>query len=374
MSTDALIRIGEGREDPPDGLTWQQRLDRLRGELAALGSVVIAYSGGVDSSLLLRVAHEVLGSRALGVIGRSDSYAEQELRLALEQARGFGARVEVVTTGELRDPLFRSNPVHRCYHCKSELYRKLGEVAQRVGAAALLDGTIADDLRDWRPGRRAAAERHVRSPLAEIGFTKADVRAAARSLGLESAGKPASPCLASRIPYGVEITRENLKMVENAEAMLRALGFQELRVRQHGETARIEVPVGEIARLLEPGVRERVVQGLKGLGYRFVTVDLEGFRSGSLNVGVDREAADPGADAPRRPSEAVSEKTGTCQIGAGILRSRPTEAAAQSAILAGIVVPGARGTSFADGLGERRIRPRRSASLHPPQRETRREA
>src|SRR2546422_5817226 len=125
--------------------------------------------------------------------------------------------------------LFRSNPTHRCYHCKSELYRKLGEVAQRVGAAALLDGTIADDLVDWRPGRRAAAEHGVRSPLAERGFTKADVRAAASSLGLESAGKPASPCLASRIPYGVEITRENLKMVENAEAMLRALGFHEVR-------------------------------------------------------------------------------------------------------------------------------------------------
>src|SRR5206468_2053253 len=215
-----------------------------------------------------------------------------------------GARVEVVTTGELADPLFRSNPVHRCYHCKSELYRKLGEVAQRVGAVALLDGTIADDLSDWRPGRRAAAEHQVCSPLAELGFSKADVRAAASFLGLESAGKPASPCLASRIPYGVEITRENLKMVEKAEALLRSLGFQELRVRHHGETARIEVPVGEIARLAGPGVRERVVQGLKGLGYRFVTVDLEGFRSGSLNVAVGRESAEPGAEdrgAPPRP-------------------------------------------------------------------------
>ena len=292
MSADALIRIGEGRAGPPDGLTWQQRLDRLRGELAALGSAVIAYSGGVDSSLLLRVAHEILGSRALGVIGRSDSYAERELRLALEQAKSFGARVEVVTTGELADPLFRSNPIHRCYHCKSELYRKLGEVAQRVGAAALLDGTIADDLADWRPGRRAASESGVRSPLADLGFTKADVRAAARSLGLESAGKPASPCLASRIPYGVEITRENLNMVEDAEGLLRSLGFQELRVRHHGDTARIEVPVDEIARLLEPGVREQLVKGLRGLGYRFVTVDLEGLRSGSLNVGAGVGAPD----------------------------------------------------------------------------------
>ena len=286
MNPDALVQIGP--EPVPDALPWPERHARLRGLLAELGSAVVAYSGGVDSSVLLRVAHEVLGPRALGVIGRSDSYATRELTLALDQAAAFGARVEVVTTGELADPAFRSNPTDRCYHCKSELYRQLERVARDAGAAAILDGTIADDLTDWRPGRRAAGEAGVRSPLAELGFRKADVRAMAAHYGLASAGKPASPCLASRIPYGTEITRENLAMVEKAEELLRSLGFVELRVRHHGDVARIEVPVAELSRLLDPGTRAAVVDGLKGLGYRHIALDLEGFRSGSLNVGVPR--------------------------------------------------------------------------------------
>ena len=279
---------------PAAALDWRERLERLRAALAAMGRVVVAYSGGVDSSLVLRVAHEVLGARALGVIGRSDSYAARELELALAQAAAFGARVEIVATGELADPNFRSNPARRCYHCKRELYRRLDEVARREGAAAVLDGTIADDLADFRPGRDAAAEARVRSPLAELGFRKRDVRAAAAHYGLASRDKPASPCLASRIPYGTEITRENLSMVERGEALLRELGFADLRLRHHGDLARIEVPAAEIARLAEPGVRERVVAGLKALGYRFVTLDLEGFRSGSLNP--------PGAG-PREPGQ-----------------------------------------------------------------------
>jgi uncharacterized protein len=156
-------------------------------------------------------------------------------------------------------------------------------VAQRHGAAAILDGTIVDDLRDWRPGRRAAEQAGVRAPLAELGFTKSDVRAAAAALGIASHDKPASPCLASRIPYGIEITRENLSMVERGEAALRALGFRESRVRYHESVARIEVPIGDVARLAEPSVRERVVSELRAVGFRFVTLDLEGFRSGSLN-------------------------------------------------------------------------------------------
>ena len=266
----------------PD-LDWRARLEKLQGWLAPLGNVVVAYSGGVDSSLVLRVAHEVLGTKALGVIGRSDSYAGRELDLALAQAAQFGAAVEIVSTGELADPNFRSNPEDRCYHCKSELYRELTEVARRVEASAILDGTIADDLGDWRPGMRAAGESGVRSPLAELGFTKADVREAARHYGLASMDKPASPCLASRIPYGVEITQEKLSMVERAEELLRSLGFQDLRVRHHGDLARVEVPVSELDRVLEPAHRQKIVDGLKSLGYRYITLDLEGFRSGSLN-------------------------------------------------------------------------------------------
>jgi uncharacterized protein len=225
----------------------------------------------------------VLGSRAVGVIGRSDSYAAHELALALEQAARFGSAVEVVTTGELSDPSFRLNPADRCYHCKSELYTQLDAVAGRLGGAVIVDGTIHDDLGDWRPGRRAAGEHEVHSPLAELGFDKTDVRAVAASYGLTSADKPASPCLASRIPYGTEITRENLSMVERGEALLRSLGFRECRVRHHGDVARVEIPLADLPRALTPALREELVSGLRSVGYRFVTIDLEGFRSGSLN-------------------------------------------------------------------------------------------
>jgi pyridinium-3,5-biscarboxylic acid mononucleotide sulfurtransferase len=289
---------------PPDDTPWQERLARLRGELEGLGSVVVAYSGGVDSSLLLRVAVEVLGARALGVIGRSDSYAERELALALDQARGFGARVEIVTTGELADPRFRANPTDRCYHCKTELYRELDVVARRVGAAAILDGTIADDLADWRPGRRAASDHGVRSPLAELGFTKANVRAAAADYGLASQDKPASPCLASRIPYGTEISREILEQVERGEQILREAGFLDLRVRYHGDIARLEVPLCDLPRFGDPALRKHIVDGLKAAGFRYVTVDLEGFRSGSLNAAiVSDEAARAISPVPSRPTD-----------------------------------------------------------------------
>ncbi|HET9326261.1 MAG TPA: ATP-dependent sacrificial sulfur transferase LarE [Candidatus Eisenbacteria bacterium] len=280
-----LVTIQEKPVRPLPDLDWRARLAHLKAWLAPLGKVVVAYSGGVDSSLLLRVTHDVLGEGALGVIGRSDSYARRELDLALAQASQFGARVEIVSTGELADPSFRSNPEDRCYHCKSELYRELLVVGERFGAAAIVDGTIADDLGDWRPGMRAASESGVRSPLAELGFTKADVRAAAEHYGLASSDKPASPCLASRIPYGVEITREKLEMVERAEELLRSLGFRELRVRHHEDLARVEVPLAELDRVLDPPTREALIDGLKALGYRYITLDLEGFRSGSLNPG-----------------------------------------------------------------------------------------
>jgi pyridinium-3,5-biscarboxylic acid mononucleotide sulfurtransferase len=290
-----VTRIDGPRERPhptlPPDLPWLARLEHLRGWLGQVGCVVVAYSGGVDSSVLLRAAHEVLGERALGVIGRSDSYSERELALALEQARGFGARVEIVTTGELSDPNFRSNPADRCYFCKRELYRQLAAVSVREQAGAIVDGTLLDDLADWRPGRRAAAEAHVRSPLAELGFTKVQIRQVAVHYGLPSRDKPASPCLASRFPYGTTITRELLTQVDRAEQLLCSLGFTECRVRHHGDVARIEVPLADIARLLVPEVRERVVAGLREFGYLWVAVDMAGLRSGSLNAALGNRAA-----------------------------------------------------------------------------------
>ena len=299
-----LVAIRDPAARPHAGAGWRARLELLRGEMRRLERVVVAFSGGVDSSVLLAVAHEQLGAGALGVIGVSDSYAARELELALAQAAAIGARVETVATGELADPAFASNPVDRCYHCKQALYSQLARVAAREeaisrnatpsevsahaparqrGSVTVMDGTIHDDLSDHRPGRLAASEHRVRSPLAELGFSKPDVRAVAEALGLASADKPASPCLASRIPYGTAITRENLSQVERAEALLRDLGFRELRVRHHGETARLEVPLAQLARLTEPGTRERIVDSLKALGFRWVTLDLEGLRSGNLN-------------------------------------------------------------------------------------------
>jgi len=263
-----------------------QKRATLEQILLELGSLVVAYSGGVDSACLAVFAHRVLGAGALAVTADSESLSGEQRETALDVARRFDFAHRVVRTSEMANPLYVRNQADRCYHCKGELYRELERVAREAGAAAILDGTIADDLGDWRPGHRAAGERGVRSPLAELGFVKADVRAVAAHYGIASAEKPASPCLASRIPYGTEITRENLAMVEGAEELLRSLGFGELRVRHHGDVARIEVPVADLPRLLDPELRRTVVEGLKALGYRYVALDLEGFRTGSLNVGL----------------------------------------------------------------------------------------
>lgn len=292
MTASDLLGIRDPAARPLADLDWAARLDRLRAWLAGQTCAVVAYSGGVDSSVLLRAAHEVLGARALGVIGRSDSYARRELDLALAQAAEFGARIEIVTTGELSNPTFASNPTDRCYHCKRELYAQLARVAEQWGGATVVDGTIADDLADWRPGRRAAAEHDVKSPLADLGFRKADVRAVAGHYGLASQAKPASPCLASRIPYGQVITSEALAQIEQAEDALRAAGFAELRVRHHGDVARIELPPDQMQVLMQAPLRERIAASVRAAGFRFVALDLEGFQSGSLNRGL---AGGPGS-------------------------------------------------------------------------------
>jgi uncharacterized protein len=260
-----------------------EREARLRAAVRALGSCVVAYSGGVDSSVVLAVARAELGERALAVIGRSATYAGTELDAALAQAARLGVTPRVIATAELDDPRFAGNPANRCYFCKGELYGRLATLAEAEGYAWIVDGTNADDGRDYRPGTRAAHEHRVRSPLADCGFGKADVRALAARLGLPSADKPAMPCLSSRFPYGATITPEKLRQVEQAEAWLRARGLRDVRVRHHGAVARLEVELAELPRLAAEPLREDCVRALKALGFVHVAVDLAGFRSGSLN-------------------------------------------------------------------------------------------
>ena len=252
----------------------------LTGALARLGGAVIAYSGGVDSALLAAVAHEALGERSLAVTAVSPSLAERELRGAQALARRFGWNHRVVRTAELRREEYARNAPDRCYWCKTELFDVLRPIASEL-AADILVGTNRDDLGDYRPGHRAAAENGVRTPLADAGLTKADVRALSADLGLPTADKPASPCLASRFAYGVRVTEAGLRRVDRAEDALRALGFSVLRVRDHGDLARVEVPVEQLA--AAAGMHAEISAALTRLGFRYVALDLAGFRSGSMN-------------------------------------------------------------------------------------------
>ena len=260
-----------------------ERYETLKELIAGLPGALVAYSGGADSAFLADVAHEVLGDRMVAVTAVSESLAPEERAQAAEVARARGWRHEEIRTHEIDRAEYRRNEPDRCFYCKDELFDMLDGLAVDRRAVVLV-GTNLDDTGDFRPGLRAANEHGVRAPLVEAGLSKQEIRELSRARGLETWDKPASACLASRIAYGIEVTSERLDRVARAESFLHALGLRQLRVRDHGELARIEVPLDDVERLAEPAVRAQIVERLKELGFLHVTLDLEGFRSGSMNA------------------------------------------------------------------------------------------
>jgi len=257
----------------------------LADALASLDSVIVAYSGGVDSAYLAYIASRTLGDRAVAVTADSPSYPERHRALAIRIAKDFGLRHEIIKTSELDNPEYRANPANRCYFCKHELYTHLSRIAADRHAV-VVDGNNADDRGDYRPGRQAAREFGVRSPLDEVNLTKDEIRELSHRAGLPTWDEPASACLSSRIPYHSEVTDEKLRTIERAEQAVRALGFRVFRVRHHDDLARVEIARDEMPHALEPDTAAAIVRELKAAGYRFVTLDLQGYRLGSLNEGL----------------------------------------------------------------------------------------
>jgi uncharacterized protein len=263
------------------------KLEKLKSSLMEMEKVLIAFSGGVDSTFLLKVAKDVLEDQVLAVIARSPTYPNEEVEFAKELCQKLKVKYQIIETDEFSDENFIKNPIERCYFCKKELFSKLMEIAEENGIQYVLDGSNYDDKSDYRPGTIAKNELGVRSPLMELGFRKQDIRKYSKELGLSTWDKPSYACLASRIPYGTEITEDILKKVGEGENFLRSLGFKQLRVRHHGNIARIEVEENDIPRIFDEDLRDEIFNKFKALGYIYVVLDLKGYRTGSMNEVLD---------------------------------------------------------------------------------------
>ena len=269
-----------------------EKLIKLEGILREMENVLVAYSGGVDSTFLLKVAVDILGDKVLAVTAVSPTYTQSEHKQACALAESIGVRHVTISTNELEDANFCENPPERCYYCKSELFGKLREIADKEKIAFIADASNLDDCLDFRPGRKAGEENNVRSPLLEAKISKEEVRLLSRNMGLETWDHPSAACLASRFPYGERITQDKLTRAEKAEDSLRELGFKQLRVRSHGDIARIEVDADSIQKITEPETRAAITKKFKDLGFTYVTADLTGYRTGSMNEPLSKEQTD----------------------------------------------------------------------------------